>query len=44
MTRWEKVKCPVCLKLVAASDIRSLLHAHTDKAGHPCPMSGQVAC
>lgn len=43
MTKWERVCCPVCRRLVAASDIRGLLHAHTDKAGNPCPMSGREA-
>lgn len=42
MTKWEKVVCPCCKRLVAVSDIRSIAHAHADKCGNPCPMSGKV--
>lgn len=41
MTRWGKVMCPVCKRAVWVSDIRGVAHAHADKAGHPCPMSGR---
>jgi hypothetical protein len=44
MTLWHDVVCPVCRRLIATSDIKHIAHAHADKAGHPCPMSGKPVC
>jgi hypothetical protein len=42
MTDWTKTTCPVCKRLVATSDIKHIAHAHCDKVGNPCPMSGRA--
>ena len=42
MGHWSgKAVCPVCKRTVAVSDIRGVAHAHADKIGSPCPMSGR---
>jgi hypothetical protein len=41
VTKWEKTVCPICKRLVAVSDIQGIAHAHADKVGNPCPMSGR---
>lgn len=40
MTVWIKEACPVCLRRIAVSPFGGTIVAHTDKAGNPCPMSG----
>jgi hypothetical protein len=44
MTHWNREVCPVCRRLIAVTVNSGTMHAHTDKCGHACPMSGrQVA-
>lgn len=41
MSAWIKARCPVCWRTIAVTANSGTMHAHTDKCGHACPMSGR---
>jgi hypothetical protein len=39
-----KAVCPCCKRTIRVSDLRGIAHAHNDKIGATCPMSGKEVC